>query len=397
VSDKVKVKNLESCLVCGDTESIDLNLPNYPLTGVYSSEKFNLNELQFDQLFSVCLKCNHGQLNRQIDPNYLYSENYGFRTSSSESSKQSNRRLANWIQSIVEIKNKVILEFGANDHSLLSELRNFGRAYAVDPLHLETSKSLKNRNIITISKFIEDVSLSDINDTKVDIVLGIHTLEHLSDPVSALDDLAKLTHDETIFILEFPNLDNLIRNSRFDQITHQHVQYFSVRSIKLLLDKLNFKVLYWDIDGEIYGSMRIIFSKTSNIKITRVGTNKPLDNFDDSLMKSIEKFQSNVSDHNRLFKKFSVNSEIVKIYGAGQTTSTLLYHLSELRPDEIYDDDTNKVGLYYPYISTPIKSGRHLEFDEGVHIFIGALEVRKQIKAKLLNQNVGNIIDFLGG
>jgi hypothetical protein len=164
-----------------------------------------------------------------------------------------------------------------------------------------------------------------------------------------------------------------------------------------LLDKLNFKVLYWDIDGEIYGSMRIIFSKTSNIKITRVGTNKPLDNFDDSLMKSIEKFQSNVSDHNRLFKKFSVNSEIVKIYGAGQTTSTLLYHLSELRPDEIYDDDTNKVGLYYPYISTPIKSGRHLEFDEGVHIFIGALEVRKQIKAKLLNQNVGNIIDFLGG
>ena len=207
MSDKVKVKNLESCLVCGDTESIDLNLPNYPLTGVYSSEKFNLNELQFDQLFSVCLKCNHGQLNRQIDPNYLYSENYGFRTSSSESSKQSNRRLANWIQSTVEIKDKVILEFGANDHSLLNELRNFDKAYAVDPLHLETSKSLKNKNIITISKFIEDVSLTDIDNTKVDIVLGIHTLEHLSDPVSAINDLAKLTHDQTIFILEFPSLN----------------------------------------------------------------------------------------------------------------------------------------------------------------------------------------------
>lgn len=56
-------------------------MKNFPLTGIYIKKGEKLKN--YDNSFLLCNNCNHGQLQNQINPEYLYQKTYTHRTSQS--------------------------------------------------------------------------------------------------------------------------------------------------------------------------------------------------------------------------------------------------------------------------------------------------------------------------
>ena len=66
------------------------------------------------------------------------------------------------------------------------------------------------------------------------IFVSSHTIEHLEDPASLLRKLSKVIKINDILYLQFPSMEKLIEQGRYDQICHQHINLFSLNSISNL-------------------------------------------------------------------------------------------------------------------------------------------------------------------
>ena len=72
---------------------------------------------------------------------------------------------------------------------------------------------------------------------KKTIFFSSHTIEHLEDTVSFIHQLSNtLKKDDHIF-LQFPSIEMMVEDKKFEQICHQHINYFSIESIYNLCKK----------------------------------------------------------------------------------------------------------------------------------------------------------------
>ena len=68
------------------------------------------------------------------------------------------------------------------------------------------------------------------DNIQADVVVLRHVLEHIKEPHIFLKKMKKIFGDANIFI-EVPNYDWIIRNNAFYDITYEHVNYFSKKSL----------------------------------------------------------------------------------------------------------------------------------------------------------------------
>ena len=61
-------------------------------------------------------------------------------------------------------------------------------------------------------------------------------------PNRFLEDVKKVLDKEGIFVLEHADLLSIIKNCQFDTICHEHLEYYSLKSLKYLLDKAGLKI-----------------------------------------------------------------------------------------------------------------------------------------------------------
>ena len=71
-------------------------------------------------------------------------------------------------------------------------------------------------------------------------------------------------HNETLFFFQFPVLETLLSGCRFDQIFHQHLNYFSFNSINHMLNELGCELLDHKIDTNHWGAVIIVFKKSTS-------------------------------------------------------------------------------------------------------------------------------------
>ena len=123
-------------------------------------------------------------------------------------------------------------------------------------------------------KRINDISES--KSKKFDLITCCHVLEHVSSPIEVLEQIKCFSHEDTIFYLEVPledpfdiqlisskslfhyfikkimfmnpNFYNFIRYlKRGEDISmHEHVNFFSVKSLTKLLEKEGFSLIFID-------------------------------------------------------------------------------------------------------------------------------------------------------
>ena len=77
----IKGKRLDNCGICGSNVKELLTFPEFPFAGRFTKKVCEQPEYIADLSLGICNKCNHVQLITIVEPDFLYTEGYTYRTS----------------------------------------------------------------------------------------------------------------------------------------------------------------------------------------------------------------------------------------------------------------------------------------------------------------------------
>ena len=381
----------DRCVVCArPLEAPLLSLPNFPLTEIYTDKKPQEKVGFLDQFFHFCRGCGHGQISNVVPPSTLYGKSYHYRTSTSETGSKVNDAFLDFITSTTGNKHfKTIIEIGCGDLYLLNSLKvRADHIIGVDPILEGEEEALQEEKLTVISDLIENVDLNeiDLNDC---LVICSHTLEHVEKPKEMLSKLFQHATPSTLFFFQFPGLDGLVENCRFDQIFHQHLNYFSSHSFNCLIEDLGGCIIASDTNPH-WGSLLFAFKKGSE-----AGALDILKPDQERVMRKHFIFQQRMESLGLFLR--SLGKEKIIGYGASLTLPVLAYHLNEDFSDLLYilDDDQEKEGLFYINLPVPIKHSSRLGSVTDTTLFITATDNTRQILSKVIPLRPKRIITVM--
>lgn len=392
----ITFKTRTKCVICdADYSKPIIELPNFPLTEIYTDEKITEKIGFLNQAFHFCKKCGQGQIANIISPDILYGNTYVTRTSTSQSATNAVELFLKFIGEIIKDKPlKNIIEIGCNDLYILKRLRDRAeRLYGIDPILRGKENQVNDSKIEVMGDFIENVDFQKLN-MKLDLVLSSHTLEHIDDPKKMIKLLVDKADAETLFFFQFPGLESLIINSKFDQIFHQHLNYFSLQSVIYLLEEVGAELINFRVNPHHWGALMIAFRKNkyhlnhqkfkqSIIKIT-----------EEQILNQYQLFKDSMDLTNRHL--LSLKNETIYGYGAALMLPILNYYIKNLSQLKcIIDDDKTKEGLYYLSPNLKINAlDKIKDFSDSI-ILVTAINSKltlRAITAKMINLNVKDII-----
>jgi len=108
------------------------------------------------------------------------------------------------------------------------------RKYAVSKAHISADEYAYNMPI---------EQLHFENKISFDFISLVHVLEHMRNPLSALESIWGLLSDDGLFYIEVPNLKTPYGSLKKNYFTIYHLHYFSDKTLRQFLNKCGFEVL----------------------------------------------------------------------------------------------------------------------------------------------------------
>lgn len=379
------------CNICGCVPELLVTYEDFPVTGIYTKQR-EITKNSQDLTFQYCSNCGHGQLAETYQVGDLYGSDYCFRTSeSATASKGVSFFIDNLKRLFPEKKFNKVLDVGCNDGYLLEQLEGLvEQRFGVDLIWAGKESEFDGSGITVFGKPAEDLNLKEDLNGVPDLIVSQHTMEHIDDPKPLLSSLLSSVDDSTQFLFEFPCLDMLIKNYRFDHIFHQHVQYYSVSSFGYLLNELGAEILDVKFNENYWGAVHILFRKSAKNK-----------NFTPCIPFSMIQerhllFENQMKMSGDMIRQVNESGQTVYGYGAALMLPSLYYllRISERDIAVVYDDDPKKNGLIYANLGVQICLPDNLDF-ENTNFLLTALDNRRPILNKLVSKGANTIINPL--
>lgn len=146
------------------------------------------------------------------------------------------------LEKYVSLKDKNFLEIGAGTGGFLEVAqKKFRTCSAVEP-SLEFKKYLTKKGIEIIADFLETIP----SQKKYDVVGMFQVMEHLRDPVLAMNKIRSILSEKGIIIIDVPNIMNPFRSLDRYYLRYVHLSYFSENTLSMLLTENGFEILYME-------------------------------------------------------------------------------------------------------------------------------------------------------
>jgi hypothetical protein len=370
-----------------DTKEESLNCPRYPLAV---------------QLFK---ESGLSTLTVEVDPNILY-QHYLYKSGISLPYIEHCKEMFWFVDSYVNLKEgDKVLDIGGNDGTLLKTFLE-KKSY-LNVLNVDASKNLtleaENNGIKSINGFWGSELAESIN-TKFKLITTTNCFQHTAPIESFVKGISISLDKFGIWCLEFPYWKTSIETDQFDQVYHEHIYYYLLKPLTLLLDKYNLNIIKavpYPIHG---GTMRLLITHKGELGEAFQpcdGVQKLLDKENFTLEDYIDwgnKIKSNISKSKDLL--LSLKDKGFKIAGFGAAAKGCIYlnsaNIDYNQLDYIIDDTNLKQGKFVPGIGVEIVSRDRLKTDPVDYIVILAHNFSEYI-IKSLRQNgyQGKFIIFL--
>lgn len=257
---------ISGCRSCGSADIRDfLDLGVTPLADrLLTSESLTEPEPFCPLTVAFCPSCSLVQIRETVRPEILFGHDYPYYSSVSP------QLLAHFRESAEEVMARrklgpasLVVELASNDGYQLKNYHQRGvRVLGVDPAQGPANRA-REQGIETRIEFFTHEYAKQLKAEGIaaDVLHANNVLAHVADTNGFVAGIAELLKPNGEAIIECPYLRDLIDNTEFDTIYHQHLCYFSVTALKALFERhglhLN-RILHTDIHG---GSLRLFVSK----------------------------------------------------------------------------------------------------------------------------------------
>jgi hypothetical protein len=383
----VNTKTVNYCPCCNKTMHEAINLPKFPLTEFY--EEFDKNKFEdkgyLDQKLLFCSECSHASLEKIIDVEYVYSnDNYLTTTAGSFGAIQCLDNFYNFIKKNTKKLNyKNIIDIGGNDGYLLKLFPEEIKKINIDP------NAIKSDGVEHFNMFFENLDFKTLSAFDKKLIVSSHTFEHVASPVKLIGDISHLLNEGEMFIIQLPSIEKMIEHQKFEQLCHQHLNYFSKKSLIKVFNSFGLEIVDIDYDETHFGTIRVAGVKRKNVCLSIVELHK-------LSLEDIKESFNNYKNYMSVINNNILSSKGIEGFGAGLMVPVLAYFLPALKElNCIYDENAFKQGKRFINLNVVIKPPPKNNDFSHKDILITSVTTKSAARAifkKLTESGVKNLI-----
>jgi hypothetical protein len=233
----------------------------------------------------------------------------------------------------------------------------------------------------------------EFGNKKAKLMTSIAMFYDLEDPNTFVEDVEKCLDKDGLWIIQMNYLGLMLENNTFDNISHEHLEYYSLTSLENLLNRHDmepFDVELNDVNG---GSFRIyVRHKGARIRGFR-GAEKRLRKLEDNekekgfgKSKAYDEFAREIEEIRRDLMGF-LNQEVKKgkrifIYGASTRGLVVLQYfgIDKNLIEAAVDKNPDKWGKYIVGTGIPIMSVEQYRKEKPDYLFVLPYHFIEEIK-----------------
>jgi SAM-dependent methyltransferase len=212
-----------------------LDLGTAPASNAYLGvEALDAPEVYFPLRLMLCEACWLVQTEDFAGREALFTADYayfsGFSTSWLEHAK---RYVAAMIARFGLGARSTVAEVAANDGYLLQYVRDAGiPCYGIEPT-ASTAAAARRRGIEIVERFFGACLAKELADEgrQADLIAANNVLAHVPDINDFVHGVARLLKANGVATFEFPHLCELMANTQFDTVYHEHYSYLSLTTV----------------------------------------------------------------------------------------------------------------------------------------------------------------------
>lgn len=361
--------NKTECRSCGSKELRPVvDLGNSPLANNLLDSTQEIAE-SFPLKMMVCPKCHNCQLSYIVPRETLFDHYLYVSSTSPKFRKHFEDAAENYIKKFkLEPSNDTfIVDIGSNDGIALKPFLDKGfKVLGVEPA-VNIAEIAQNNGIDTYNDYFDNHSAHIIKRTKgkADLVLASNMFAHADNLDEITDAAFKLLKPNGTFIIEVQYLVDTIKDLTFDNIYHEHTNYWSLTSLNNFINKLGYFVSDVEHIQTHGGSIRVYVKRPKKFnknvvspEVIKILTYEKT--FGISKYSTYLQFGKEVNQiKNQAFETLQILKDEGKLvigYGspAKATTSLNYFGIDRSLIQYIIDDNPLKWGKVLPGVNIPI-------------------------------------------
>ena len=226
------------CRVC-DSQDLELavDLGRQPWCNHFLAKEEVGREPFYPLRVMHCDRCRTAQLDYTVPKEIMFGD-HTYLSGVTKSLSEHFQRIAEEVDSrfMSAVQGKSVLDIGSNDGT---QLKHF-KALGYDILGVESSK--------TTAKIGNDAGIKTLNTffnlevvgrlaRKFHVINASGVFFHLEELHSVTDGIREALHEEGVFVVQFLYMKRIVENLAFDQIYHEHLLYYNLQTIEVLLNR----------------------------------------------------------------------------------------------------------------------------------------------------------------
>lgn len=252
----MNISMIKACRSCGSINIKDI----ISLGKIYLSDFVENTEKppKYPLSLILCRNCSLLQLKHTTPQSQLYTEHYGYRSGINQTM---NDELGDIVKKTLdkfegsEEKLRVV-DIGANDGTLLKNYPKRFERIGVEPIKKLAKECKVNADIVINDFFNYEKFEKKAGSRKANIVSAISCFYDMENPNVFVADVKKILDKNGIFVIQQNYLVKMLTQNAFDNIVHEHLEYYSLTSLQHLLKRHGMEVFDVELRELNGGSFR---------------------------------------------------------------------------------------------------------------------------------------------
>jgi C-methyltransferase C-terminal domain/Methyltransferase domain/Putative zinc binding domain len=252
---------IESCQVCGHAPLDTVLSLGYmpPVNQMVPIGQLPRQLPWFPTTLLHCRKCDLVQLGLAVDPVIIFPPEYPYTSGTTKLLRDNFAELQRESTGMFGLDAKdLVVDIGSNDGTLLSNFKNAGiRVLGIEPT--DVGDIANSHGIPTIKRYFGPQVAREVKREHgaASVVTAANCFAHIEDVHAIVDGIVAMLKDDGVFISESHYLIPLLDTLQYDTIYHEHLRYYSLTSLKYLLEMHGLEVFHARPIPSHGGSIRV--------------------------------------------------------------------------------------------------------------------------------------------
>jgi hypothetical protein len=384
---------VERCQVCDSPQLEPVLFLGYlpPVNAMQPIGARPIEQPSYPAQLLRCARCSLVQLGLIVDPAILFPPTYPYTSGTTRALRENFKELAHEVASLYPLGNDdLVVDIGSNDGTLLSNFAVRGPVLGIEPT--DAGKLAITRGIPTYIAFFNSSTARRIasEEGRARLITATNVFAHIETIHDVIESILLMLHDNGVFVSESHYLLSLIETLQYDTIYHEHLRYYSLASLKHLLEMHGMEVIHARPIPTHGGSIRVYAA--------RQGKHRPRETVQQMLTEEASKLTPDALKH---FSRQATESKLrllsllnsiraagERIYGIGAPSraSTLVHFtgLDQTILDCVVEvEGSHKIGKYLPGTLIPVLEESKLFVDQPPYAMLLSWHIAEELMPRL--------------